>query len=92
MNNCNEETLYIEPYNKKELMDLKQLFDKELNNYMIEKRKERKYIPHATLCTSNALDKSIQLANERFNSFVAKIKYIWVYNMDMELIKEYRLK
>ena len=48
-------------------MELKQYFNTELNNYMLEKRRERKYIPHATLCTSDTLDKSIQLANQKFN-------------------------
>lgn len=84
LNTCNNETLYIEPYNKEILM--------ELNNYMLEKRRERKYIPHATLCTSDTLDKSIQLANQKFNPFISTIKYIWVYNRDMQLIKEYNLK
>ena len=84
LNTCNNETLYIEPYNKEILM--------ELNNYMLEKRRERKYIPHATLCTSDTLDKSIQLANQKFNPFISMIKYIWVYNRDMQLIKEYNLK
>lgn len=92
LNTCNNETLYIEPYNKKQLIDLKQLFNKELNIYILEKRKARKYIPHATLCTSDTLDKSIQLANDKFNAFTAKIKNIWIYNRDMELIKEYKLK
>ena len=69
LNTCNNETLYIEPYNKEILM--------ELNNYMLEKRRERKYIPHATLCTSDTLDKSIQLANQKFNPFISTIKYIY---------------
>lgn len=92
LNTCNNETLYIEPYNKEILMELKQYFNIELNNYMSEKRRERKYIPHATLCTSDTLDKSIQLANQKFNPFISTIKYIWVYNRDMQLIKEYNLK
>ena len=92
LNTCNNETLYIEPYNKEILMELKQYFNTELNNYMLEKRRARKYIPHATLCTSDTLDKSIQLANQKFNSFISTIKYIWVYNRDMQLIKEYNLK
>lgn len=92
LNTCNNETLYIEPYNKEILMELKQYFNIELNNYMLEKRRERKYIPHATLCTSDTLDKSIQLANQKFNPFISTIKYIWVYNRDMQLIKEYNLK
>lgn len=92
LNNCNDETLYIEPYNKENLMKLKQYFNKELNDHMLEKRRERKYIPHATLCTSDTLDKAIQLANEKFSPFTARIKYIWIYNRDMDLIKEYSLK
>ena len=92
LNTCNNETLYIEPYNKEILMELKQYFNTELNNYMLEKRRERKYILHATLCTSDTLDKSIQLANQKFNPFISTIKYIWVYNRDMQLIKEYNLK
>ena len=92
LNTFNNETLYIEPYNKEILMELKQYFNTELNNYMLEKRRERKYIPHATLCTSDTLDKSIQLANQKFNPFISTIKYIWVYNRDMQLIKEYNLK
>lgn len=92
LNTCNNETLYIEPYNKEILMELKQYFNTELNNYMLEKRRERKYIPHATLCTGDTLDKSIQLANQKFNPFISTIKYIWVYNRDMQLIKEYNLK
>lgn len=92
LNTCNNETLYIEPYNKEILMELKQYFNTKLNNYMLEKRRERKYIPHATLCTSDTLDKSIRLANQKFNPFISTIKYIWVYNRDMQLIKEYNLK
>ena len=92
LNTCNNETLYIEPYNREILMELKQYFNTELNNYMLEKRRKRKYIPHATLCTSDTLDKSIQLANQKFNPFISTIKYIWVYNRDMQLIKEYNLK
>ncbi len=92
LNTCNNETLYIEPYNKEILMELKQYFNTELNNYMLEKRRKRKYIPHATLCTSDTLDKSIQLANQKFNPFISTIKYICVYNRDMQLIKEYNLK
>ena len=92
LNTFNNETLYIEPYNKEILMELKQYFNTELSNYMLEKRRKRKYVPHATLCTSDTLDKSIQLANQKFNPFISTIKYIWVYNRDMQLIKEYNLK
>jgi len=92
LNTFNNETLYIEPYNKEILMKLKQYFNTELNNYMLEKRRTRIYMPHATLCTSDTLDKSIQLAVPKFNPFISTIKYIWVYNRDMQLIKEYNLR
>lgn len=91
LNTFYNETLYIEPYNKNQLIDIKEIFNKELTEYMIEKRRERKYNPHATLCTTDTLDKAIQLASEKFNPFTATIKYIWVYNRDMELIKKYNL-
>lgn len=92
LNNCNGETLYIEPHNKEKLMELKRLFDKELNEYMLANRRTRTYIPHATINTSDFLEESIKLSNEKFSPFVSKVKYIWVYNFDMELIKEYELK
>ncbi len=45
LNTCNNETLYIEPYNKEILMELKQYFNTELNNYMLEKEeKENIYL------------------------------------------------
>lgn len=91
LNNCNGETLYIEPYNKEELLNLKELFDKELDRYMFNYRKTRRYIPHVTLCTSDNLDKSIELANDKFLPFTAEIQSIWVYNQDMELVKQYKL-
>jgi len=84
--------LYIEPYNKEKLMYLKNLFNKELNNYIIEKRRKRIYKPHATICTTDMLNNAISLANEKFRPFTAKIEYIWVYNQKMELIKQYKLK
>ena len=92
LNTFNNETLYLEPYNKEKLMYLKKIFNQELNNYMLEKRIERKYMPHATLCTSDMLDKSISLAREKFSLFTARIEFIWVYNQKMELIKQYKLK
>ena len=92
LNDCNEETLYIEPYNKDILINLKQFFDENLNKYMLEKRRTRKYIPHATLCTSDTLNKAIKLANDKFLPFTAKVKYIWVYSRDMKLMKQYTLE
>mgnify|MGYP001290174390 CR=1 FL=1 len=45
LNTCNNETLYIEPYNKEILMELKQYFNTELNNYMLKKEeKENIYL------------------------------------------------
>ena len=91
LNSFYNETLYIEPHNKEILLDLKQLFNEKLDIYMQDKRRTRKYMPHATLCTSNCIEKSIKLAKDKFVPFVARVKYIWVYNSDMVLIKEYKL-
>ena len=59
---------------------------------MLEKRRERKYIITLHFVQVMHWTKPIQLANEKFNPFVSTIKYIWVYNMDMQLIKEYNLR
>ena len=90
-NTCNNRTLYIEPYLDKEFYKLKKYFDEQLNNYMLEKRKTRNYIPHITLNTSNELDRSIMLAKETFKPMKIQINYIWVYNRNMDLIKVYEL-
>ena len=91
LNNFDEETLYIEPYNKDDLMNLKSIFDEELKPYRLEKRLKRIYSPHVTLCTNNDLSIAYKIANEKFSSFNGTIKYIWCYNQDMELLKEYIL-
>ena len=91
LNNFDEETLYIEPYNKDDLMNLKSIFDEELKPYRLEKRLKRIYSPHVTLCTNNDLSIAYKIANEEFSSFNGTIKYIWCYNQDMELLKEYIL-
>lgn len=91
LNNFDGETLYIEPYNKKNLMNLKALFDRELKAYRLEKRLKRIYKPHITLCTNDDLSIAYEIANREFSSFNGAIKYIWVYNQNMELVKEYIL-
>lgn len=91
LNNFDNETLYIEPYNKDNLMNLKSIFDEELKLYRLERRLKRVYRPHITLCTNNDLSIAYKIANENFLSFKGTIKYIWCYNQDMELIKEYIL-
>ncbi len=92
LNNFDNETLYIEPYNKDNLMDLKSIFDEELKSYRLERRLKRVYRPHATLCTNNDLSIAYKVANENFSTFNGTIKYIWCYNQNMELLKEYILK
>lgn len=49
------------------------------------------YRPHITLCTNYNLTKAKKIANEIFEPFEANIKYLWVYNQNMDLIKEYEL-
>ena len=91
LNNFDNETLYIEPHNKDNLMNLKSIFDEELKLYRLEKRLKRVYRPHITLCTNNDLFIAYKVANENFLSFNGTIKYIWCYNQDMKLIKQYVL-
>lgn len=91
LNNFNEETLYIEPFNKQKLYEIKSLFDSELEIYRLEHRKKRIYRPHITLCTNDNLTKAKKIADEIFEPFEANIKYLWVYNQNMDLIKEYEL-
>ncbi len=91
LNNFDNETLYIEPYNKNNLMLLKSLFDEKLKSYRLEKRLKREYIPHVTLCTNDDLSSAYKIAREKFSPFNGMIKYIWCYNQNMELLKEYIL-
>lgn len=91
LNNFDNETLYIEPYNKDNLINLKSIFDKELKSYRLERRLKRIYRPHVTLCTNNDLSIAYKVADENFSPFNGLIKYIWCYNQNMELLKEYIL-
>ncbi len=93
LNDFDKKTLYIEPYSKSELLNLKSIFDNKLDEYRLEHRRKRDYKPHITLCTNDNINEKIyQLAKERFIPFSAQIKYIWIYNQKMKLIKEYDLE
>lgn len=93
LNDFDKETLYIDPYNKDRLLELKLDFDNVLNDYRKLNRKERIYKPHITLCTNENINQSLyDLTNNVFEPFVAKVEKIWIYNQNMELIKEYKLK
>ena len=92
LNDFDNETLYIELYNKDNLMNLKSIFDEELKLYRLERRLKRVYRPHITLCTNSDLSIAYKVTNENFLSFTGTIRYIWCYNQDMELLKEYILK
>ena len=93
LNDFDKETLYIEPYNKDRLLELKLDFDNVLNDYRKLNRKERIYKPHITLCTNENINQSLyDLTHNVFEPFVAKVEKIWIYNQNMELIKEYKLK
>ena len=76
----------------KELVRLKNIFNKELDEYRLKNRKNVIYKPHITLCTNDNINQNTyDLAHDIFHSFVGEVKYIWVYNQNMELIKEYEL-
>lgn len=92
LNDFDKETLYIEPYNKEELLKIKEIFNNILEEYRLENRRNRIYSPHITLCTNdNINENTYALANEKFEPFKANIEYIWIYNQNMRLIKEYKL-
>lgn len=93
LNDFDSKTLYIEPYNKEELLQIKEIFNQKLDKYRLEHRRKRVYKPHITLCTNENIDiNTYKLADKKFSPFVANIEYIWVYKQDMKLIKEYKLK
>lgn len=93
LNDLDQKTLYIDPFNKQRLLELKSIFDNELNNYRKQNRRERIYRPHITLCTNDYINQGLyDLAYNVFKPFSAKVKYIWIYNQNMDLIKEYKLK
>lgn len=93
LNDFDNKTLYVEPCNKEKLMQIKETFNKKLGKYRLDHRRKRVYKPHITLCTNENIDENTyKLASEEFSPFVANIEYIWVYNQDMKLIKEYKLQ
>lgn len=92
LNDFRYETLYIEPYNKTHLLDLKEKCNHILKEYRIEKRKNMIYMPHVTLCTNENVKEAYLLANQKFYPFRGTINYLWLYNQKQELIKEYRLE
>lgn len=91
INNFDDETLYIEPYNKKILIKLKEIFDEGLKPYRLERRLKRNYRPHVTLCTNDDLSLAYKIVSNEFSEFNGVVKYIWVYNQKMDLIKTYTL-
>ena len=92
LNDFDNKTLYIEPYDKERLLQIKDLFNKKLDKYRLEHRRKRVYKPHITLCTNEDINMSTyELARKKFCPFVANIEYIWIYKQDMRLIKEYKL-
>jgi len=91
LSNFNKRVLYIEPHNKKELLEYKDMFDSTLDKFRVEQVKQRIYNPHVTLCITEMFDKALTLANQKFKPFNAEVKYIWIYNQNIELIKQYEL-
>ncbi len=91
LNNFEEETLYIEPFNKTPLYEIKNIFDNQLSKYRLEKRINRIYKPHVTLCTNNDLTKAKLISEDKFKPFIGKILYLWIYNPQLLLVKEYHL-
>lgn len=91
LNDFDGETLYIEPFNKEPIIQVKSLFDESLKLYRLERRLNRIYKPHVTLCTNDNLTFAYKIAKEQFVSFNGTVKYLWVYKQNMQLIKTYIL-
>ncbi len=91
LNNFNDRTLYIEPFNKENLLKIKTIFDDGLAEFRLENRKNKIYKPHITLCTNDDLTSATQISSQMFMPFNGKIKYLWIYNPAVNLIKEYDL-
>ena len=91
LNNFDDKTLYIEPFNKNDLKKIKALFDISLSKFRLENRKNRIYKPHVTLCTNDDLSSAIKISEDMFKPFVGKVAYLWIYNPQVNLIKEYSL-
>ena len=92
LNNFDNKTLYIEPFNKNGLKEIKGLFDNGLNKFRLENRKNRIYRPHVTLCTNDDLTSAVKISNDMFRPFVGKVEYLWIYNPKVKQIKEYILE
>jgi len=86
------EYLHIKPEPIKTLAKIKQQFDKQLNDYMLASRRTKEYTPHISLSQNDELEKSQEVAMEKFVPWNATVCKIWVYNKNMQLVKEYKLK
>ena len=90
--NCKNRDEFINKLDKEELLKLKLVFDEGLQEYRIENRKMREYRPHITLCTNDDLTKAKEIANKKFKAIIGRVEYVWVYDCNMNLIREYKLK
>lgn len=91
LNHFNEKTLYMEPYNKEYLYEIKKMFDEGLDKYRLDKRRDKRYTPHVTLCTNDNIGDAKTIAEQIFIPFCGLVTDIWVYNPRVELIKSYQL-
>lgn len=71
LNHFNKKTLYMEPYNKEYLYEIKKMFDERLDKYRLDKRREKTYTPHVTLCTNDDISDAKKLLKKNLNHFVA---------------------
>ena len=92
LNDFDKATLYLEPFNADILIKIKIMFDNILTDYRLETRKQRIYQPHVTLCTNDNINEALTFAKSKFKAFKGNVKYLWIYNSEVKLIKEYELK
>lgn len=88
-----QETLYLNPTPKEQLLINKKQFDQALYKYQLPHRRKRIYKPHITLCTNDKIEKNTyDIAKTKFRPFTAKVKYVWIYTPEIVLVKQIELK
>ena len=91
LNNFDNETLYIEPFNKEGLQNIKHIFNDGLAEFRLQSRINREYKPHITLCSTDNIAGAIEISTLLFKPFECKAEYLWIYTPAVKLVKEYKL-
>lgn len=83
--------LFLVPNNIEELVKIKEELNIKLDKYRINDRRNKDYIPHSTLTINKDVTYAEKLLSQNFAPIKCTVKYLCIYNSDMELIKKYEL-